>query len=478
MTNPRKIQSSRRRFVQLMGIGSGSLLLTSISGRLASTVYGQEDGQGVFVVTGFNNGMPHWITEEGSDLRWAMPNFALEDIRDRVSTVEDTYNPHDRQDHGSHQAFLCVQQGERRDGFPNDFYHPGGISIDRHMAGELSTAGVRKSVNLGYPYGFRTRKIANASADGPKQPYPVFSDPVKAVAEYFGESDPGGNSDNAAAEAVLRARQRKSVLDFLTADIQRMSTRLAASERAGMDQYLTSVRELELEAQAIIDRGGGPSVECSPLEWAGGAIADHEDENNARMIREDLMHFFYDLAGIALACGVSRVANLNGPGVGDDPGNPRYPFLTPDSGPMPGQLDTRAEGIHFETAHRLHEDFNRDYLRRVFEWRGSLVRRIWRHLEQADVGGKTLADDSLLLWLNSMGRHPERGNHHARLDYIPVIVVGTAGGRLQTGRVVRFGTGERCVGDVFLTAARAMGSTITSFGDPAHSKGPIEELLA
>ena len=107
-----------------------------------------------------------------------------------------------------------------------------------------------------------------------------------------------------------------------------------------------------------------------------------------------------------------------------------------------------------------------------------MVRRLWTHLEGTDLGGNSLADESVLLWLNSMGRHPDKGNHHARLDHIPVIMLGSAGGQLKTGKIVRYGVNERCVGDVFLTAAHAMGSPISTFGDPAHSKGLIEALLA
>ncbi|MEM9068960.1 MAG: DUF1552 domain-containing protein [Myxococcota bacterium] len=450
----------RRRFLQMCGLSASGTLLAALGTRLQTRVYSQAPAQGCFILFGASHGMPYRISDgDSAEIRWPWPDHPFSDITPITTLVEDLYNPHDQSIHGNYAAFLCVQPGASFRNGKSD--SPGGISIDRQIAQDLSGEGSSRSINLGYPKLRGNAEISNASADGHGAAYPAISDPSAAIAQYFSSFDAGDDPDPDGAAAVaarLRAR-RRSVLDAIATDIQRVQGRLAGEERAALDQYLTSIRELEIEANQM------PPVMtelCTRPTWEGGEV------ERSSTIREDLMDLYGRIAGVGLSCGVARVASVFGPGVGGEPLQPRYSFA-----PVSTTLS-----LHDDVTHRLSEESSRVIVDNVHRWRAAFLRAVWSRLEAAPVGDGSLADHSLLLWLNTQGRNPFEGTNHNRQEYIPVVFVGNAGGRLETGKRIPLERGARCVSDAFLTAARAMGSTIDTFGDPSHSRGPIDEMLA
>ena len=90
------------------------------------------------------------------------------------------------------------------------------------------------------------KKAGSASADGADAPYPFDYDPVAAFGKIFGVGN-AGNKEEAAALAKRLLRQRKSMLDFLTADIERANQGLAASEKAKLEQMHLHGKIAELQ---------------------------------------------------------------------------------------------------------------------------------------------------------------------------------------------------------------------------------------
>jgi hypothetical protein len=88
-------------------------------------------------------------------------------------------------------------------------------------------------------------------------------------------------------------------------------------------------------------------------------------------------------------------------------------------------------------------------------------------------GGGSLADQTLVMWVNCGG-----GLHHGGSDTHPVILVGNAGGALRAGRARLLPPKAHCVSDVYVAVAAAVGAPMKSFGVPEHCKGPLPGLLA
>src|SRR5271163_2368612 len=82
----------------------------------------------------------------------------------------------------------------------------------------------------------------NLSWSSPTTPLPSEAHPRIVFERLFGE---GGNA--AARRAALD--ERASLLDSFTGDIARLKQRVGAGDRARVDQYLDSIREVEREIQ-------------------------------------------------------------------------------------------------------------------------------------------------------------------------------------------------------------------------------------
>jgi hypothetical protein len=100
--------------------------------------------------------------------------------------------------------------------------------------------------------------------------------------------------------------------------------------------------------------------------------------------------------------------------------------------------------------------------------------------------GKNLLDQTLICW----GSELDMGAAHNH-DNTPFVLIGGAGGRIKTNRLVRFlvnygssaqnnGAGTRFHNDLLLTLAQVMGVSLPggTFGTASYCTGPIREILA
>ena len=266
-----------------------------------------------------------------------------------------------------------------------------------------------------------------------------------------------GSSDPAVVEA--RARQ-KSLLDGMLKDINRMKARLAGSEQAHMDQYLDGIRDLEVQLDALagLDSCTFPSSDSIDFQ-VGQSI-----------ISEELTRFYYDSAAVALSCGLTNVVSIAHEGVGAQPGQPTYEF-------DPVNVDETLHNSIMHALNGLKNDDSQDKwderedtaakLRRVYNWRSQVVADFLDKLDDLGVGDKTLT-----LMINQGG-----GQHHLGSSNIPVVLIGNPGGRMKTGRHLRFQEKEHSVSDAFVTAAQGLGLPMDSFGDPDICKGALPDII-
>jgi hypothetical protein len=99
--------------------------------------------------------------------------------------------------------------------------------------------------------------------------------------------------------------------------------------------------------------------------------------------------------------------------------------------------------------------------------------------------GTTLLDQSVIC----TGSELDMGAAHNH-DDTPFLMIGGANGRLKTGQMVTFpldlldGSNsaaslaeDRSHNDLLLTLAQAMGTPLTTFGEPTYCTGPITQIL-
>jgi hypothetical protein len=66
------------------------------------------------------------------------------------------------------------------------------------------------------------------------------------------------------------------------------------------------------------------------------------------------------------------------------------------------------------------------------------------------------------------------GNTHSH-NRMPFVLAGSAGGAIETGRLLTYG--GRPHNDLLVSILNAFGVAATTFGAPEHCTGPLEGLL-
>lgn len=208
------------------------------------------------------------------------------------------------------------------------------------------------------------------------------------------------------ALTALTAR-RKSVLDYLVPELSSFAARRGSDDRAKISAHLESIRQIETNLTAA-----GSGAVCTPVD--PGAPTEYQASVKA----------FNDLVALAFRCDISRTASLSW---SDDGGSGPYtmPFLNLGGG---GGGVGEVHGI----AHLGADGYPKKQI--IDTWFIQQLAYLATALESTSEGGGTMLDNSLIVMANDMGE----GSFHA-VTAIPFVLVGRAGGALQSGRTVKVG---------------------------------------
>jgi hypothetical protein len=258
--------------------------------------------------------------------------------------------------------------------------------------------------------GFPMRPAENRSE---LNPYAVFD-------TVFGNMMPAGSAGAIAGDAV-RAR-RKSLLDYVGRDIEAMSRRLGAGDRAKVQSHLEGVRQLENELASL---GGAGGMACTGPSLAPGLnVAD-------RFALDKIVPMQLKLIVAAFRCNVTQIAtlqmcNANNNGIA-------FPFLGASftqnrGGDAAG--DSNPYWTHHKMAHNQNaNDENRAMKNAADRWFVQQLADLIAMMKAIPEGGGTMLDNTVILLANNMG---DGAGHW--IDRLPWVLAGGCGGRIQTGR--------------------------------------------
>jgi hypothetical protein len=227
------------------------------------------------------------------------------------------------------------------------------------------------------------------------------------------------------------ARRVRGILDAVREDAAGLHRRAGTADRAKLDEYLTSVRDVEKRV--------------APLR-APSAVARPTASRPPAGLPEDLrehMKLMCDVVALAFQTDRTRVASLL---LCRDLSGLVYPFL-----------DVRDS--HHSVSHR---DLSDDYERISRYYCGQLAYLAGR-LDAMPEGDGTVLDHSCLLFLSNMWAGWKHDNTR-----LPVVTVGGLGGSLQTGRVLDYyekPDDQRKLCSLYLSLMDRMGVTLDRFGD-------------
>jgi hypothetical protein len=270
----------------------------------------------------------------------------------------------------------------------------------------------------GYPCAYSR----NISWAGPSTPLPKIISPRLLFDRLFAGADPTATAE----DRDRRRRLRKSVLDHGAADATRLQTRLGASDRHKLAEYLQSVRELETRIDAL---AAAPfcAVPDRPADGLGFP---------------DLVRAMQDLMVLAFRCDHTRVITFM---LGDGGSSRSYPFLG-------------IPGAHHNISHHGNNPQNLADLETIGIWELQQFAALLEALDAIDEPGGTALDNSLVYLSSEIG-DGDRHNH----DNLPVLLAGRAGGQVESGRHLVYPDGDP-MADLFLSILRWAGDDAPTFG--------------
>jgi hypothetical protein len=314
-----------------------------------------------------------------------------------------------------------------------------GVSADQIAAGVLGKDTVLPSLELSIDLSVLAGMCDSAyscvylntlSWSAPTTPLPTENNPRVVFERLFGN---GGTNEQRTAQA----RQDRSILDFVGADFARLTRAVGPADRVQVDEYLSSVREVERRIQAVErlgDDAGLPALERPP--GIPQTFGEH-------------VQLMYELQWLAFQADLTRVVTFM---LGRELNFRTYPEIGLTQG-------------HHTMSHHQEKPENIERYAKLNTYQTALFANFLSKLASTPEGDGTLLDHSLFLYGGAFGNP----NLHAHLD-LPITVVGGRAGRVGGGRRRHVPSGTP-LSNLLLTLLGDAGVALETLGD---STGRLE----
>jgi hypothetical protein len=317
-----------------------------------------------------------------------------------------------------------------------------GISVDQIAAQHLADQTRFASLELGCD---DSRTIGNCDSGyscaytnslawrGPATPMPPETNPRLVFERLFGDIDTSLSPEVRAR----RLRYRRSILDLVSERTSRLSADLGQSDKRKLDEYLSSIREIERR----IERAEQDMTNLTPaIDKPTGIPVEYPDYVN----------LMFDLQLIALQTDQTRVITMM---MGREGSMRTYPEI----------------GIPDPHHPLTHHRGNPEWIEKVTQV-NSLHMKLFAgfigKLKATPDGDGTLLDHSMIVY----GSGLSDGNKHAH-DDLPIVMLGRGGGFRMGSHVVY--PKQTPMTNLFLTLLDRMGVPSEKIGD---STGMIDHL--
>ena len=316
-----------------------------------------------------------------------------------------------------------------------------GTSADQIAATSIGASTPLPSLELAIDLNFLAGQCENSYScaylntlawQSPTAPLPTENNPRLVFERLFGD---GGTP----AQRQAQARENRSLLDSVMADLSRLQKDLGAADRARVGEYLESVREIEGRIQRAERRSSDESL--AHLDRPTG-IPSRFDEHVKLMFELQWLAFRGDLTRVVTFM-LGRELNFR-----------TYPEIGINEG-------------HHGLSHHQDNPAQLAKYARLNTYQTELFAGFLERLRSTPDGDGTLLDHSLFLY----GAGLSNPNLHAHYD-LPLAVVGGAGG-VRGGRHVVFRQ-ETPMTNLLLSMLDKVGAQTEKLGD---STGRLVEVL-
>jgi hypothetical protein len=365
---------------------------------------------------------------------------SLAPVKEHVSVITnlELQNAYPGSHATSNSAFLSAAKAKLTES--TDYYL--GTTVDQIAAQRIGQATQLPSLELAMDLlqvvgqcdnGYACVYQNNLSWSSPTTPLPAEAHPRIVFESLFGE---GGSI----AERRAALRKKASLLDAFNEDLARLQRDLGPGDRARVNHYLETVREVERRIQkAEADTADNPLPDLDRPVGVPAAYADH-----ARLM--------FDLQVLAMQGDVTRVITFQ---LARETSNRTYPEIgVPDP--------------HHPLSHHGNDPEKIARMAKINAFHVSLFAEYLAKLKATPEGNGTLLDHSLILYGSGIG-NPNIHDH----TNLPILVAGGAAGGMKGGRHIRYAQ-PTPLANLHLTLLDKAGVHLDSFAD---SNGKVDELF-
>ena len=278
---------------------------------------------------------------------------------------------------------------------------------------------------------------------------PSEVDPVQLYKRIFGAEFKDPNAAEFTPDPAIMLR--KSVLSAVKDERERLIRTVGAADRARVDQYFTSLRQVEQQLGLMLEKPA-PAQACvlpkQPNKSPLGPTWEVAVKNHGLL---------GELVVLALACNQTRVFNI---ALSNAASNLRLA-----SSPISFHQLTHEEPVDQNLGYQPQSTF---FMEKSMEAFAAMLRM----MDAVKEGARTLLDNSLVLATSE--------SNYAKVhsvDSLPIMVAGTAGGKWKSGLHIT-GKGDPS-SRVGLTIQQVLGLPVGTWGTGAmQTSKPISEVIA
>ena len=365
---------------------------------------------------------------------------SLEPVKENVTVISnlELQNAYPGSHATSNAAFLSAAKAKLTES--TDYYL--GTTVDQIAAQNIGQTTQLPSLELAMDLlqvvgqcdnGYACVYQNNLSWSSPTTPLPAEAHPRIVFESLFGE---GGSVD----ERRAALRRRASLLDSFQDDLARLQRRLGPADRARVDNYLQTVREVERRIEkAEAATADNPLPDLDRPVGVPASYAEH-----ARLM--------FDLQVLAFQGDVTRVLTFQ---LARETSNRTYPEIgVPDP--------------HHPLSHHGNDPEKIERMAKINAFHVSLFAEYLGKLKNTAEGAGTLLDHSLILYGSGIG-NPNIHDH----TNLPIIVAGGSSAGLKGGRHIKYEK-PTPLANLHLTLLDKVGVRLEKFAD---STGKVDEVF-
>jgi hypothetical protein len=263
-------------------------------------------------------------------------------------------------------------------------------------------------------------------------PLPMETNPRKVFLQLFGEGD-------SPQERASISSQTNSILDLILDDTKKLQGRLGSGDRAVLDGYLESVREIERRAQIAAAKDN------SALQIPVAPVGEQEDFG-------EQVKLMFDLIALAYQIDATRVVAYAISSEGSD--------RTFNHIGIPNAF--HAMSHHANDLEKLNK------LAKIQAWHVEKLAEFLAKMAGTPDGQGTLLDHSIFLFGSNMSNSDQHNNYPE-----PNILVGGGNGKMKLGGQHLVLPERTPIANLHLTLLQKVGVERDKFGD---STGTISEI--